>query len=67
MRWGRTDKAVVLKQIYEDYDYAAENLPAANNNSGATRVDKGTAYAYKARTALYQHCLLYTSPSPRDA
>ena len=43
------------KQIYEDYDYAAENLPAANNNSGATRVDKGTAYAYKARTALYQH------------
>lgn len=52
---GRTDKAVVLKQIYEDYDYAAENLPAANNNSGATRVDKGTAYAYKARTALYQH------------
>ena len=52
---GRTDKAVVLKQIYDDYDYAAENLPAANNNSGATRVDKGTAYAYKARTALYQH------------
>ena len=52
---GRTDKAVVLKQIYEDYDYAAENLPAANNNSGATRVDKGTAYAYKARAALYQH------------
>lgn len=52
---GRTDKAVVLKQIYEDYDYAAENLPVANNNSGATRVDKGTAYAYKARTALYQH------------
>lgn len=52
---GRTDKAVVLKQIYEDYDYAAENLPSANNNSGATRVDKGTAYAYKARTALYQH------------
>ena len=52
---GRTDKAVVLKQIYDDYDYAAENLPVANNNSGATRVDKGTAYAYKARTALYQH------------
>ena len=49
---GRTDKAVVLKQIYEDYDYAAENLPSANNNSGATRVDKGTAYAYKARTAI---------------
>ena len=52
---GRTDKAVILKQIYEDYDFAAEVLPNVNNNSGLTRVDKGTAYAYKARTALYQH------------
>ncbi len=52
---GRTEKAVVLKQIYEDYDYASENLPVENTNSGATRVDKGTAYAYKARIALYQH------------
>ena len=52
---GRTDKAVILKQIYEDYDYAANNLPVENNNSGTTRVDQGAAYAFKARCALYQH------------
>ena len=26
---GRTDKKEVLKQIYEDYDFAAEHLPVA--------------------------------------
>lgn len=52
---GRTNKSEVLKQIYEDYDFAIDYLPVENNNSGATRVDKGTAYAFKARTALYQH------------
>lgn len=52
---GRTDKSVILKQIYEDYDYAANNLPVENNNSGTTRVDQGAAYAFKARCALYQH------------
>lgn len=52
---GRTDKAVVLDQIYKDYDFAADNLPVENNNSGATRVDQGAAYAFKARCALYQH------------
>ena len=52
---GRTDKATVLEQIYADYDYAAENLPVDNNNGSLSRVDRGAAYAFKARIALYQH------------
>ena len=52
---GRTDKAQVLEQIYADYDYAAENLPVDNNSGSVTRVDRGAAYAFKARIALYQH------------
>lgn len=51
---GRTDKKEVLMQIYRDYDYAAEFLPLANNSSKVTRVEKGAAYAFKARIALYQ-------------
>ncbi len=51
---GRTDKAEILKQIYEDYDYAAATLPVENNASGLTRVDRGCALAFKARIALYQ-------------
>lgn len=50
---GRTDKKTVLEQIYKDFDYAAENLPA-DNNSALTRVDRGCALAFKARIALYQ-------------
>lgn len=50
---GRTDKTVVLEQIYKDFDYAAETLPE-DNNSSLTRVDKGCALAFKARIALYQ-------------
>lgn len=54
---GRTDKKEVLKQIYEDYDFAAEHLPVDNNSAtaGCTRVDKGCALAFKARIALYQY------------
>jgi hypothetical protein len=52
---GRTDKTEILKQIYEDYDFAATYLPISNTNSGLTRVDRGSALAYKARVALNQH------------
>ncbi|MDE5890899.1 MAG: RagB/SusD family nutrient uptake outer membrane protein [Bacteroidales bacterium] len=51
---GRTDKRIVLEQIYSDYDYAAQHLPVHNNSSQVTRVEKGAAYAFKARIALYQ-------------
>ncbi|MBO8444261.1 MAG: RagB/SusD family nutrient uptake outer membrane protein [Bacteroidetes bacterium] len=53
-KMGRTDKKTVLEQIYKDYDYAAEYLPLTNNSSSVSRVEKGAAYAFKARIALYQ-------------
>ena len=45
---GRTDKALVLEQIYKDFDLAAEYLPEDGN-----RVTKGAAYAFKARIATW--------------
>ena len=48
---GRTDKAVVLKQIYADFDTAIANLQPSY--SGEIRVTQGTAYAFKARTAIW--------------
>lgn len=50
---GRTDKKTVLEQIYKDFDFAAEHLPESNNIA-VSRVDKGCAFAFKARIALYQ-------------
>jgi hypothetical protein len=49
---GRTSKASVLPEIYRDFDFAAENLPAAYGSSAPQRATKGAAYAMKARTAL---------------
>lgn len=51
----RTDKAEILRHIYEDFDYAATYLPIENNSTGIYRVSKGAAYALKARIALAQH------------
>ncbi|GHV59950.1 starch-binding protein [Bacteroidia bacterium] len=48
---GRTDKNIILKQIYEDFDIAIEGLP--KSYSGIQRVTKGAAYAFKARTAIW--------------
>lgn len=48
---GRTDRNVILKQIYKDYDDAAAVLP--ESYSGTERVTKGAALAMKARAALY--------------
>lgn len=47
---GRTDKATVLKAIYDDFDAAAAVLPTTN--SGVVRATKGAALALKARVAL---------------
>ena len=48
---GRTDKNVILKRIYEDFDEAARVLPT--EYAGIQRVTKGAALAMKARTALW--------------
>lgn len=50
-KMGRTDKNIVLEQIYRDFDNAIENLPPSY--SGLQRVTKGAAYAFKARTAIW--------------
>lgn len=52
---GRTPKAEILKQIYEDYDFAIANLPESNANTGTYRVTKGAALGLKARVALMNH------------
>lgn len=52
---GRTDKETVIEQIYEDLDYAADNLPnfieLGENQYG--RVSRSAALALKSRVALY--------------
>ncbi|MDX9881023.1 MAG: RagB/SusD family nutrient uptake outer membrane protein [Prolixibacteraceae bacterium] len=49
---SRTDKKIILKAIYDDYDYAISKLPV-NYGSGVKRATKGAALAMKARIALY--------------
>ncbi len=49
----RTDKAIVLKGIYDDFDFAAGKLPATYSANTVQRVSKGAALAMKARIALY--------------
>ncbi|MFB5944238.1 RagB/SusD family nutrient uptake outer membrane protein [Albibacterium profundi] len=46
---GRTDKAIVLEQIYKDFDTAIEFLPISDSQ----RITKGAAYAFKARVATW--------------
>ncbi len=58
---GRTDKAVVLEQIYKDFDFAIQHLPVTN--SGVQRITKGAAYAFKARIATW----MLDYPTARDA
>ena len=48
---GRTDKAVILEQIYKDFDVAIENLPISYSKE--QRITKGAAYAFKARIATW--------------
>lgn len=50
---SRTDKSTILNTIYEDFDFAAANLPSAYGSSQLQRATKGAAYAMKARIALF--------------
>ena len=50
---SRTSKTVILKGIYEDFDYAASKLPVAYPAAAMQRATKGAALAMKARIALY--------------
>lgn len=49
----QTDKATVLKKIYEDFDFAADILKPSYGASELKRATKGAALAMKARIALY--------------
>lgn len=49
----RTDKNVILEQIYKDYDFAAEWLPAEYGANEKRYASSGAALALKARVALY--------------
>ena len=49
---GRTSKATVLPEVYKDFDFAAEHLPATYSSSALQRATKGAALGMKARTAL---------------
>ncbi|WP_436490501.1 RagB/SusD family nutrient uptake outer membrane protein [Chitinophaga sp. ARDCPP14] len=49
----QTDKATVLKKIYEDFDAAAATLKTTYGTSELKRATKGAALAMKARIALY--------------
>ncbi|MET3880246.1 RagB/SusD family nutrient uptake outer membrane protein [Chitinophaga sp. OAE865] len=49
----QTDKATVLKKIYEDFDFAADILKPTYSTSELKRATKGAALAMKARIALY--------------
>lgn len=50
---GRTDKKVVIKQVYDDLDFAAKNLPKSYAANQLSRATKGAALAFKTRYALY--------------
>lgn len=52
---GRTDRETVIRQMYEDLDFAANNLPTFMElgESGYGRASKSAALALKSRIALY--------------
>jgi len=50
---GRTKKEEILKYIYDDFDFAASNLPTTYSSSEPQYATKGAALALKARIALY--------------
>ncbi len=60
---GRTDKNVVLQEVYEDFDYAISALPKLYAPGEFKRATKGAAMAFKARAAL----LMGDFPTARDA
>lgn len=50
---SRTDKKVILQEVYKDLDFAIENLPLSYSANELLHATKGAALAFKARIALY--------------
>ncbi|MDR1160734.1 MAG: RagB/SusD family nutrient uptake outer membrane protein [Tannerellaceae bacterium] len=50
---GRSPKSEVLQKVYEDFDFAADKLPAAYTGSALKKATKGAALGMKARIAMY--------------
>ncbi|WP_195373502.1 MULTISPECIES: RagB/SusD family nutrient uptake outer membrane protein [Parabacteroides] len=50
---GRTPKAEIIPEVYNDFDKAAATLPVSYSGSTSQRATKGAALALKARFALY--------------
>lgn len=52
----RTDRALVVKQIYDDLDYAGTNLPQPDQLAGTEygRITATAALAFKSRVALFE-------------
>ena len=50
---GQSPKNDVLQKIYEDFDFAIENLPVEYTGSALKKATKGAALGMKARIALY--------------
>lgn len=50
---GRTDKNTILQAVYDDFDFAIQNLPESYGSNENKLATKGAAMAYKARIALY--------------
>lgn len=49
---GRTDKEIIMEQVYSDFDFAIANLPESYGSNELSKVTKGAALGFKARTAL---------------
>jgi hypothetical protein len=50
---GRASKSEILENIYADFDFAIEHLPAEYGSSEYQLATKGAALAFKARIALF--------------
>lgn len=50
---GRTDKGIIMEQVYSDFDIAIEDLPESYSDNELLRVTKGAALGFKARTAMH--------------
>jgi len=48
----KTSKSEILKNLYKDLDFAAENLPSTRSAAEKGKVTKGAALTLKARAAL---------------
>ncbi|MEC4094111.1 RagB/SusD family nutrient uptake outer membrane protein [Myroides odoratimimus] len=54
-KMGRTDKKIILQEVYNDFNFAINNLPIKYNGTQNSRLTKGAALAFKAKTALNLH------------